>query len=527
MSFPSFGANVNTLKKDDRAWEFWEHICELLGTSPLRTADEVRSNPERQAFLLGVLMLYASAVCVPRTAGRQCIKPRSALAYPLAIIRIFSRWGIAMPGFKALQAQLAGLQRAYLAYHGPKSLAPIRAEPMRFLMVRQIHDIPCDGSLKIGSRVWNDNDHDVFMFRRLNAINIRGGWRLAEWVWHSSGEIMYMCRSDLWWRLKGRIVKDPTDAEMDSVDVGDAAFLAPPRTKPDQWGEIHCPFPVTLPFDRSPDNAAAALRDIEKRCPCRGANREQMPVIATAEGNPYTHAVLDTILHNVLVFRYGAAMASLFSWHSYRSGLCTALFAAGCSDAVNQLICRWMCPESLHVYRRMGTSEHAEWVRKAASACVDTIQAGNAPKVVADQDYAELFNSMNKGGAARRNHMQDWALASANDAAGPTPVAHPPATPVRAAAVRTAAPSPAKPFPPPAAQPSAPLNRGNAVGRRVLVPATLYPQYTCSEHAGAGWEGLVLSATAVTAVVRFLHDRTADGRPYQDERLPLDRLQPI
>ena len=102
-----------------------------------------------------------------------------------------------------------------------------------------------------------------------------------------------------------------------------------------------------------------------------------MPIIATAEGNPYTHAVLDNILHNVLVYRYGAAMASLFSWHSYRSGLCTALFAAGCPDAVNQLIC------------------------------------------------------------------------------------------------------------------------------------------------------LVLSATAATAVVRFLHDRAADGRPYQDERLPLDRLQPL
>ena len=521
--FSEFGTNVNTLKKDDRAWEFWEHICEQLGTSPLRTADDVRSNPERQAFLLGVLMLYASAVCVPRTAGRQCIKPRSALAYPLAIIRIFSRWGIAMPGFKSLQAELAGLQRAYLAYHGPKSLAPIRAEPMRFLMVRQIHDILCDGSIIIGRRTWNDSSHDVFMFRRLNAINIRGGWRLAEWVWHASGELMYMCRCDLWWRLKGRIVKDPSDAEMDSLDVGDTAFLAPPRSKPDQWGEIHCPFPVTLPFDRSPDNAAAALRDIEKRCPCHGADRERMPIIATAEGNPYTHAVLDNILHNVLVYRYGAAMASLFSWHSYRSGLCTALFAAGCPDAVNQLICRWMCPESLHVYRRMGTSEHAAWVRKAAAADVDTIQAGNAPKVVADQNYAELFNSMSGSGATRRNHMQDWASALANNAAGP--VVHTPVTPMRTKA-RTA-PSPATAVPPSAAQPLTPLSRGNAVGRRVLVPATLYPQYKCSEHAGTGWEGLVLSATAATAVVRFLHDRAADGRPYQDERLPLDRLQPL
>ena len=521
--FAEFGANVNTLKKDDRAWEFWERVCEQLGTSPLRTAEEVRANPERQAFLLGVLMLYASAVCVPRTAGRQCIKPRSALAYPLAIIRVFSRWGIAMPGFKALQSQLAGLQRAYLAYHGPKSLAPVRAEPMRFSMVRQMHDIPCDGSVKIRSFIWDDLNHDVFMFRRLQVIDIRGGWRLAEWVRHESGEIMYMCRSDLWWRLKGRIVHDPTEAEMDSVTVGDAAFLAPPRTKPDQWGEIHCPFPTTLPFDHSPDNAAAALRDIEKRCPCHGAERERRPVIANAAGNPYTHAFLDNMLHLVLVHRFGAAMASLFSWHSYRSGLCTALFAANCPDAVNQLICRWMCPESLHVYRRMGTAEHAAWVQKAAAASVDAIQSGNAPKVTNDQDYAELFNSMSMGGTARRNHMQDWAAAIAGPTTSPSPAA-PAGANIKPRPVPTATPPAAAVLP---SAPPAPLSRDNASGRRVLVPASVYPREACSEHAGAGWESLVLSATGLTAVVRFLYARTNDGRPYQNERLPLTQLQPL
>ena len=56
--FSEFGANINTLKKDDRAWEFWEVICENLGTNPLRTAEDVRTNPDRQAFLLATLMLW-------------------------------------------------------------------------------------------------------------------------------------------------------------------------------------------------------------------------------------------------------------------------------------------------------------------------------------------------------------------------------------------------------------------------------------------------------------------------------------
>ena len=70
---------------------------------------------------------------------------------------------------------------------------------------------------------------------------------------------------------------------------------------------------------------------------------------------PYTHAALDPLLPVVLTFLYGAAVARLYTWHCFRSGLCTALHAAGVPDEMIMLICRWMCPESLHVYRRMGT----------------------------------------------------------------------------------------------------------------------------------------------------------------------------
>ena len=520
--FSEFGANINTLKKDDRAWDFWEVICENLGTSPLRTAEEVRTNPDRQAFLLATLMLYASAVCVPKTPGRRCIKPRSALAYPLAIIRIFKRWGIVMPGFKALQAQLAGLQRAYLAYHGPKSLAPRRAEPMKFSMVRDINRIPRNGSIRLRGRVWSDDDHDVFMFCRLQVVMICGGWRLAEWVWHNSGDIMYHVRADLAWRINGRIVSDPSPAQLASLRPGDVALLNPSLSKPDQTGEIHCPFPVAIAFDLSPENGAAALRDIELRFPCHGAERATRPLIATAAGNPYTHAVLDGMLYAVLLYLYGAVVAAIFSWHSYRSGLATALFAAGCPDAVIMLICRWMCPESLHVYRRLGTSNHADWFKRAAVANVDSINADNVPRVSNDESFAEIFRDSLQ---ARPALAQDWAGALAAVAVGAAATAPGAAAP--AAAAPPARPPRAAPFPAAPATHPAPLTPANAVGRRVLVPAQLYPQYRCDEQGGMGWEALVVRATATTAVVHYVSARAADGRPYADDRLPLSRLKPI
>ena len=64
-------------------------------------------------------------------------------------------------------------------------------------MVRDMNNIPADNSIWIGQRAWDDNDQTVFTFRRLNRISIRCGTRLAEWVTHSSGEIMYIVRSDL------------------------------------------------------------------------------------------------------------------------------------------------------------------------------------------------------------------------------------------------------------------------------------------------------------------------------------------
>ena len=87
--------------------------------------------PARTARALPV----AFTVCKPKSKDRNFIKPSSTLAYPLAIIRIFGRWGIFMPGFKHVSKALDGLRRLYLSQHGPLSLAPKRAENMKFSMV--------------------------------------------------------------------------------------------------------------------------------------------------------------------------------------------------------------------------------------------------------------------------------------------------------------------------------------------------------------------------------------------------------
>ena len=170
----------------------------------------------------------------------------------------------------------------------------------------------------------------------------------------------------------------------------------------------------------------------------------------------------------------------------------------------------------------LSTSYHADWFKRAAVANVDSINADNVPRVSNDESFAEIFRDSLQ---ARPALAQDWAGALAAVAVGAA------ATAPGAAAPAAAAP-PARPpraAPPPAAPAThpAPLTPANAVGRRVLVPAQLYPQYRCDEQGGRGWEALVVRATATTAVVHYVSARTADGRPYADDRLPLSRLKPI
>ena len=123
-----FGVNANTAKMDDRAWVFWERVCDAMGTSPTRTADDAHYYPKRQAELLAQLMLYAFNNCKPTDKANSTIKPLSALAYPLAIIRTFARWGVRMPGYVMIKSALHGLYRKYIQLHGVLALSARRAE---------------------------------------------------------------------------------------------------------------------------------------------------------------------------------------------------------------------------------------------------------------------------------------------------------------------------------------------------------------------------------------------------------------
>ena len=72
-----------------------------------------------------------------------------------------------------------------------------------------------------------------------------------------------------------------------------------------------------------------------------------------------------------------------------------------------------------------------------------------------------------------------------------------------------------------------PLTPANAVGRRVLVPRSLWPTYPCNEHGGKGWEAKVLRVWRGWATLAFVYDVDCDGRPAANEELQLKHLKPL
>ena len=72
-----------------------------------------------------------------------------------------------------------------------------------------------------------------------------------------------------------------------------------------------------------------------------------------------------------------------------------------------------------------------------------------------------------------------------------------------------------------------PLTQQNAKGRHVLVPRERWPDYSCDEHDGAGWEAKIVNVSTAWGFVDFTRATDDNGLPYKKEWIKLDELQPL
>ena len=189
-----------------------------------------------------------------------------------------------------------------------------------------------------------------------------------------------------------------------------------------------------------------------------------------------------------------------------------------------QLICRWMCPESLHVYRRMGTREHERHITVASGMNVDVMQATNYPRISNDEGYGNIVAGLQgpRGRDAQRDYEAAMAtIRQAPQRAAPTtprPPPRPRATPAPTAA-RAAAPAP----PPTPVAPNQPPSTAAITGRpargtRVFVQRHLWPTYVTHATSTPAKAGLPPSSLR-----RPTHASSASTSRVHQTALPLSR----
>ena len=534
-SYSTHGVNAGTAAKDNRAFTLWEKVCEHFGTSPTRTAQDAKENPERNAFLLVSLMLYARMHCQPRQSSEgKFIKPRSCLAYALAIIRIHKRWGVHLPGYKQLAACLQGMCRAYVRHHGPGSLTVHKAEPMKFTMAHAIFNIP-EGTI-VDGMVWSDDNPAVFTFRRANLFAMYSGARLAAISLGIALEVTIITRDCVSCFINNMVHTNPSEEVLRSMKSGDVLTMRKARAKCDQWLEVHGHAPYAFTYEDEPFNVAKAIRDILLRYPLADKDRSEWALFSNERGEPFSHSFYSSMLRRVLSHLYGQSVARLYTWHSYRSGCATALHAAGVPDEVIMLLLDWVSPDSLRSYRRPTYPEQHALLKRAAGVPVNLLQPRNAPVVSGDQHYAAMLGELSSARGADRDGQDGVQLrtelpseAAERRSALCAPhasFAHSTSNAARKRGAtnadeatgdaRQAGATKISSKPPDVAPPA---------GARVLVMRSAWPAYACEEHEGQGWEATVRSATGRTAMVSFTRARTVDGRRYEDTRIPLTLLR--
>ena len=465
------GAAERTLSKDDLAWKFWRAFCAAYGFDPIVSRDLAVNRPDELSLRLGIFTLWVYPQLKGR--GREDAKPRTVLNnYAGAVVRVLKRdYRLPVPRQSSYESETKGLLRSYKQVYGTLAMAPRRRQPMTRPMWRKVESVT-PGQQLPGRAPWMTNRHDDTTILRLGRFLWKTGHRLGEIVSLSSLEANYLTREHVTFRIGGVPRSNPTPEQLRSMRPGDLVLVAPCASKPDQFGEDHCPFPSVIEFDGDADSAAAALRDIELERPCSGAARATTPLFARADGSAYSYSTLNRLLHDLVAALFGNAIASVISWHSFRIGLACALRMAKCPDSQIQMICRWKCPESLAVYAQMSTDDYIMWLRKAATIDFDALRTANLPQLDNAEELAELAN--------------------------PSPAA----TPARGTATPTGAAQPPMPPPTPLVAPRDRLE--------VLHGDTWYAGTFTSSRLGVGYDG------RPARIYRVLYD-AADGWPVKSQ----------
>ena len=160
-------------------------------------------------------------------------------------------------------------------------------------MVIQMDRLPLDGRI-IGGYAWDDSVHRVFTFRHSVGSSsapfclgeICGARVRRDHVSHTVQRGVEDQRGNPLQPFAG-----PPAVKEWCLTETVASLVTPPRSKPDQWGETHCPFTIFIGLSAREGDPCDAIRDIELREACPDGDRETIHASVCGRGRFAAYAL--------------------------------------------------------------------------------------------------------------------------------------------------------------------------------------------------------------------------------------------
>ena len=414
----------NTRLQQNSNWKAWSRFCASAAISPWRPA-LTQENAEREGVIWGAAFFHIYSHMKPRKgnyikhgprAGHLCPpKPQSALAVLRGARKEHLDRGIQVPALNLATRRCKEVLRRYAEHIGPENIVPNRKAPMSHELIVAILSTSDGEPLLKDGKPWNWSTAYGRSCRALFHTLAQTGFRKAEISVATGAKWgpMHLSFANLTWIVQGVHCAHLNVAALFALREGDYAVIRPPPSKADPFGLRWGNNPIYMPF--CPDariNAARALSQWELCAMVPPDQRRQTPLFCDSEGAGVPLREKTITEHFYRLVRWCVQdddKAKMYSIHSFRSYLCSALMASGRSDAEIQLALRWASDDALRIYKVANVETYASWLIEAEQQRLTGVRAISLPRPAPEHDHLDRAQGILAAGPQLAQLADCWS----------------------------------------------------------------------------------------------------------------------
>jgi hypothetical protein len=395
----------NTAAQDESCMRSWGRFTRSRGTAKWRLLDKHNltfAQRYRENALQADFVIYHYRHMKGR--GREYPLPSSAVAALSGIRRAHADRGFPLADATGVALVLRDRMKRYIMEHGKIALLPKRKEPLTVEIITALLSIP-DGTA-IGRRrlCW-----DEYFWKAVGtffALLTRTGQRKSEALTPDGLQwnMTRAARSQIVWVIDGHTVTEPSVAQLRSIKGGDIMLWIPGCSKADSFGLKWAGTPIACTYsEQSVLNAAHWMKQMELAFPVEDLQKRMRTPLFTkgaAAGAPLRYQDVESVWPHMLraTGKVPEQDIHLYSLHSFRIFLASALKAMNvCDDDIQRLL-RWASKEAMMVYTRPSRNWQSDTIEAALLAApkLDVRQAANLTPEVDDYGLGLSFDTMIK-----------------------------------------------------------------------------------------------------------------------------------